>query len=124
MASLRWALTFGNELSVVLDGLGLRLLETRQDRTRLQPLGCFARHCAIAAPRPVARRSHDLRPHRIEHRVARELQQVGVLLHQDRLVARLKDMAAAVADVIEPLRINAAKLTHTLRQTGRIQSTD
>jgi len=112
------ALTFGNELGIAPDGLGLRLAKSRQDRPPLQPLGClyFADRRPIAAPRPIARRAHHPCSHRIENHVARQLQQVGVLLHQDRLVSSLKDMAGALVDAIEPLGIDAVELTHALGQ--------
>ena len=53
-----------------------------------------------------------MRAPRIEHHIARQFPEVGLLLHKDRLVSTLKDVTYSFMGAIESLRIDTIELTH------------
>jgi len=72
----------------------------------------------MTAPRPVRRILAQAGANRIEHDIARELHEVGVRLHEDRLVAPLKNVTDAAIAAIDRLRIHPVELPHAARQVG------
>jgi hypothetical protein len=118
---LRWlVLCLGNESTVC--GLGLRqaLGKRAQCPVGLQPVGRGRRthRRPVVAPGPVARLSHHAGTHGIQHDVAGKLEQIRLLLHQDRLVTALKDVPDSGVHLVEALRVDAIELAHALREIG------
>jgi hypothetical protein len=50
------------------------------------------------------------RAHRVEDHVSGQLEQIGLLLDQDRLVAPLEDVTDPPVDAVEPLCIDTVEL--------------
>lgn len=76
----------------------------------------FADHRAIAAPGPVAGCLHHAGLHRVEYHIARQFQQVRLLLYQHSLVAALQHVPNATVASVEPLGVDTVDLAHALRQ--------
>lgn len=110
-------LALGDEAGVARDGFVFSLAKRRQNSARLQPLrsGSVADHCAVTAPGPVSR---PARSHRVQHHIARQFQQIGIFLNEDRFVAPLKDMTDPLVGPIEPLLVDAVELAHAFGQIG------
>ena len=110
----------GNETPVACDSFFLGGCERREQPVPLQPLGArrFARGCPKATPRPIASRARHGGADRVEHNVPRQLQQVRVLLNDDRFVTPLENMSAAVVDRVEALCVGAVELPHSLGQVA------
>ncbi len=63
----------------------------------------------IAIPRPFFGLRDDLGPHRIQHDVATEFQQVALLVDKDTLESPLQDMADVVMPTVRGLGIHAVQ---------------
>ena len=85
---------FGHKRTIARLGVRRPLTERREDPIRVEPAGCFAEPDGgpVTAPRPVLDALDHTGSKRVEDDVARQFQQVIVLLHEDSLVAALKDM--------------------------------
>src|SRR5439155_8033327 len=70
----------------------------------------------VAAPRPLGKVRADSCSHRVHDDVATEGEQVRFALDEDRAIARLEDVAAAVMPYVEPLCIAPVQLPHAARQ--------
>lgn len=66
----------------------------------------------VAAPGPVLGMAHALGPHRIQHHIATQLQEMRVFLHQDGLEPSLEQMAHPPMPSIKGLGVHAIELTH------------
>lgn len=66
----------------------------RQDpfRRQLRWWGRLAGRRPITAPSPLPGVRHQVRPDGVEHHIAAQLQQMGLLLHENRLEATLKQV--------------------------------
>ena len=51
---------------------------------------------------------------RVQHDVARQFLEIGLLLHDDRLLPTLEDVPAASVNLVEPLGIHAVELPHPI----------
>ena len=56
----------------------------------------------------------DPRPDRVEHNIPTKLEQVGILLHEDRFEPSLKHVADFPVSAVELLRVDAVELPHSL----------
>jgi hypothetical protein len=98
--------------------------ELAEDPVGLHPRrrGLLSDHRPIAAPRPVARLRDHRGAHGIEHHIARQLQQIGIPLHQDGLEPTLEEMTHQPMAAIARLGVDAVELTHPLGEVriGRL----
>jgi len=76
----------------------------------------LAGRAVIAAPSPAARMFRCFSSHGIEHHVAADFQQVALLLHQDSLVAPLKEVSDPPVPAVVGLGVNAVELSHADRE--------
>lgn len=72
----------------------------------------------ITTPRPQPRMRHHLGPHRIEHHIAAEFQEMRLFLHQDGGEAPLQEMPAPLMAAVIGLRVPAIELAHPEREGG------
>jgi hypothetical protein len=56
--------------------------------------------------------------YRIEYDIARQLQQIDLFLHQDGLVATLKDVTDPVMNLVEALGVDAIELAHAFDEVA------
>lgn len=59
---------------------------------------------------------NHVRADRIEHHIPSQFQQVGLAVHQDRLIATLEQVPGASMAAVAPLRIDPVQLPHALGQ--------
>ena len=114
-----WPLAaFRHKLAVANLRLPLSGSKLPQHPVSGQPRGRsgFSDRRPIATPAPQARMRHHRGPHGIQHHIATELQEMRVLLHQDRGEAPLEEMSDATMASIGGLRIAASELAHPLRK--------
>src|SRR5439155_1829838 len=71
---------------------------------------------AIAAPGPLGWVVAELRANGIQGDVAAQLEEIALPFHQDRAVASLEDVSAAVVSIVEALRVPTVQLTHARRE--------
>ena len=92
--------------------------EGRQQPVATQPLRTagITDGRAVAAPGPILGCRDHVRTNRVQHDIPRQLFQIGVPLHDDRLVPSLEHMTTAPMQVVEALRIDAVQLAHSFRQ--------
>jgi hypothetical protein len=67
---------------------------------------------AIAAPLPLARIGHDACFHRIEDDISEHLQEVLILVNQQRFEPTLKHVSDAVMPAVERLTVGGVQLLH------------
>ena len=72
--------------------------------------------CQKTTPRPSLQMLHHLRPQRIQHHIARQLQQVTIPLNHNGFIAPLEYMSDTIMGAVEALRVNPVKLAHPLCQ--------
>ena len=70
----------------------------------------------ITARTPLFRRFDDLRPDRIQDEVPAQVEQVGVLVHQNALEPSLEQMLGSAMTPARCLRMHAIQVTHPLRE--------
>lgn len=111
----RLANSFRDKPDIVADRPPRLRSKLRQQPLNIQPR--WRRHLldarSIIAPDPIACLSNQARPHRIEHNVPAQLQQVGLLLNENGFVTPLKDMTNPTVTPIQRLRIHPVQLPHT-----------
>lgn len=73
-------------------------------------------HCSIAAPAPLTWLAAESRSNRVEGDVARDLEEVRVVLDQDGVEASLEEVPAGRMDVVESLRVSAVEALHANRE--------
>ena len=104
----------GEKSLIRLSGNASAPSELTKQPIRVEPRrgGGEAQHRGITAPRPVLRLAYHPGAHRIQDHVAGEFEQIRLLLHQDRLVASLKQMTDQTVASIEALRVVPVQLAH------------
>jgi hypothetical protein len=85
-----------------------------QEVRRVSEAGCRS----IATPPVVGWAHRDAGANGVEHDVAADVQQMLVVLDQDRPVPALEDMPTAVVPIVEMARIETVELPHRDRQVG------
>ena len=70
----------------------------------------------MTAPRPIHCILAQAGAHRIEHDIPGKLDEVGIRLHEDRLVAPLKNVTDTAIAAIDRLRIHPVQLPHAARK--------
>lgn len=65
-----------------------------------------------AAPRPFSGSGDHFRTHGIEHDISRTLQEIILLLAEDRLISTLKDVTDNAVPPVEVLRIRTVQMPH------------
>ncbi len=73
---------------------------------------------SIATPRPLRRISDDSGAHRIQHDVARELDEVSLALGEDGVIATLVDVPDATMTLVEMLRETAVEMLHPANEVA------
>ena len=76
--------------------------------------GLLSRHRGVAAPRPFTGPSRHARAHRVKHDIAAQFVQVGLLVHEDRLVAPLEQMSDSPVAPVGALGVDTVELAHAL----------
>ena len=104
----------GDELAVFSQSLGPCPAELSENPVRGEAgMGLLlAGSGQIAGPFPVAGALHHAGAYRIQDNVSTGLQEMRILLDDDRFVSALEKMACSMAPVIEELGVNAVHLAH------------
>jgi len=76
------------------------------------------RRCAITAPPILSWMLHQFGPDRIQHHIATQFEQMGVLLDQDGFEPSLQDVPHTMMPPVVPLRVQAIELAHPQREVG------
>ena len=106
--------TGSDEVAIRCNRTTAGLSELTQQPIGFQPIrrGALAEQRPVAAPGPIDCVIHHAGPHRVEHDIACEFEEIAVFFHQNGLVAPLKHMADTPVATINVLGVHAIELTH------------
>lgn len=114
----RLIFSIGYEIYITPCGLAPLFRKGSQKPVDRQPGRCRIQPCRgpITTPWPLVRGAYYTGPDRIEHNIAGQFQEVGFLLHDDRLETSLEYMPHPSMPAIETLGVDSVQLPHTLER--------
>ena len=69
--------------------------------------------CQVAGPLPAIGEFHHASSNRVQDHIARDFQEMSVLLDDDRLISALEKVTGSSITVVEELGIDAVQLAHS-----------